>query len=82
LNFLFERIQFVWVYNSAEYVLYLFFSSTSYFSIIRHMQVTYKTLCSFCYPIYNDTYVVYRGRYGIAGSPCRLLQGGELVRIY
>jgi len=27
-------------------------------------------------------FVVYRGRYGIAGSPCRLLRGGELVRIY
>lgn len=27
-------------------------------------------------------FVVYRGRYGIAGSPCRLLQGGKLVRIH
>lgn len=27
-------------------------------------------------------FVVYRGRYGIADSPCRLLRGGELVRIH
>lgn len=30
----------------------------------------------------HSCFVVYRGRYGIAGSPCRLLQGGKLVRIH
>ena len=30
----------------------------------------------------HSCFVVYRGRYSIASSPCRLLQGGKLVRIH
>ena len=81
MSFLFEKILFVWIYNSGEYVWCLFFSSISCLSIVRPM---YKIFCTFHCSTFHYTYffIIYRGRYGIAGSPCRLLRGGKLVRIY